>query len=1772
MPRQETIKVIIDRTDANKSLQDLKNTAQTLKKEFGSIKIGDISKEIKAQASAAKEAANAAIAQSKAEKEAQNALIAKSKAEKEAANAETARSRQRIQAINEIISQSKAEKEAANAIAAKNKADKEASNAETARQRAIRATIQTQQAASRVEQQRVRSLQQLGRYVGMVTQEQGHSLEAMRQYITGFTGMDNAVVKATGALRNSQGTFQTYTATVANADGTLHKYRYAVDESTGAVYNLDKGISSASGSMANFSSAGKQAISFLKQLVGFYGVSQSLRQAFTEMKSMSDEMIVYQKVTKATADEMEAVRKQSYESAKKYGQTPTDFLSASSEMARAGYRENATAMADLAVKTKLVGDITAEEASKFLLAVDAGYKYQGNVEKLSSVLDMANEVGNNYATSIEKISGGMTLIASLAGQVGVPVEQLIAALGTMTAVTQRSGEEMARGLRSTFLAIMGDTTTEIEEGVTVTAEQVDSMTKALQHYAPEVVNAAKATGKLINPMEAIAALAKGYKEGLFSQEELFKISKDVAGQRYYNAFAALVENYDTMYQDMLEVERNAAGSADAEIAVLTNSWTTKLNQLKTTWTEMVNDSITEGFIKDLIDGATAALNFAGSLENLAMMAGGAVVAFKALKSAIKAYSAIRKAEEAGEAVSGFSRLGAGVSALTAGVSAAVAIAGAIKSAHEDYVRKLQEAAQQAVEEAQNEMQKSASLQDIIIRYEAVWADGTVEASEVEELQTLQEDLNTLLGDQATAIDLVNGGYNEMIRLLGDAKTAQEEVSQAAIDAAYQKAFAAFALTDLIKDPLVSGNHTGINFGRVSPFAAALSRAMLNVNGLTDYYGFKPNADGASLELAIFKPDTIEGMLDFYRATMEMIDYINGYRDESGKTLSEIDPNMYGNILYILDQMEENAKVAYALRESLNRRQNGIVEAAEEADDALGQMSDGAEEAAAAIETIGNATDRLMNSINNATNAKKAFDEAMKSTKADGMNAYISAYETLQKEINEGRVNSTAFYASARMLLGEEAFAATGGISANVLAAMNNVQEGAIASIADAYKIINQKYVDQNGTEIQGWGIYELLKLMPEYQGRLTDAQGHAYIPNMDEEAIAAISRAFSGLSSDVIIQWLNAFDQYDVNGATTSDVEEALRSGEEAAREGLDEVATASATAAQALNNLTRAAVRSNNTRESFLNGKWNGIDATGRDLTGTFFWNMYDTWANSPYNLIDPAYGTQGLQMQGFDIIKEFLDAGGDAAIALEHLGMTWSDISERFSRYGAPTCESETASWLQNWINDTMGIGGFTITLHADTDEAIDEVDDAVDEINNRSATIDVDAKVKPNGLASIGGIFGNLFSGVRLASGTSNFSGGAALVNDGAGPELIVDRGRAFVAGGGKPSIVALHKGAKVFTAGQTRNILDRSGIPAYADGTNNGGISTFFDVVTTSVNDILSSLFPQNITPAPSEDNSSSTNSSNNGNGGNDGNSGSTTDTESFNKLKDLIEYIFNRIEKALNEQIQIIDDQITALQDERERQKQQNELEEKQKAVADAQKDLQDALNDRTVRYLGEDGQWHWGADQRKVQSAQEALDQAKQDLADYEDEMAFNAQIQALEDQKQNMQDEFNDMKDTWQEILDAVNTPTGDIQELINNLLKNGSDTEKKAAEFIQKLLLNSAFPNGIFSGNYQEALTNIANAGHGNPIMPGEATATLASLIATPGTWAENSGDLSQMWSKSAGVTPGLGGGGGVYSYGGTNYNYYIDGMKLGADQMNRPLSEIMRDLTVYTNATVH
>ena len=429
------------------------------------------------------------------------------------------------------------------------------------------------------------------------------AMQSRIEDLTGVSGLSGKSAKESAAV---------FEKAYLDASGKVQKSTAQAAQSVKSVGTAAKETSGFADLMGD--SFGRVAAKMaLWQVMGnaIAGLKRSFTEALETMKDVDDEMVTIRKVTGATTEELNKIEKQAYETASAYGVAADEYLNSVANFSRAGYGEQASALAELATKTQIVGDTDAETAQQFLLSMDAAYKYQGSIEQLTKVLDGANEIDNNYATSIEKIAEGLGKVAPIAAQAHVGADELTAAIGTITAVTQRSGTEAATALRALFLNIIGDTKTEIDEGVTWTTGEIAGLRDVIKIYAKDAYDAAQATGSVINPMKAIAGLAQSMKDGLLTEQQLMEMVSDIGGKLRTSQLLALIQNWD-MYESMLGDYADAVGSADKEVENALDSWTRKTEILHNKWTEFISHLVETDTIKGALDQVIALVEFLDS--------------------------------------------------------------------------------------------------------------------------------------------------------------------------------------------------------------------------------------------------------------------------------------------------------------------------------------------------------------------------------------------------------------------------------------------------------------------------------------------------------------------------------------------------------------------------------------------------------------------------------------------------------------------------------------------------------------------------------------------------------------------------------------------------------------------------------------------------------------------------------------------------------------------------------------------------------------------------------------------------------------------------------------------------------------------------------------------------------------------------------------------------------------------------------------------------------
>lgn len=1288
---------------------------------------------------------------------------------------------------------------------------------------------------------------------------------------------------------------------------------------------------------------------------GIAAVKTSFVEALSTMKEVDSELATVRKVTGMTKDEMDALGESAYSTASKYGVAANEYLQNVSTFARAGYKEAAQGLGELAIKTQLVGDTDQETAAQFLLSADAAWKYHGNVEKLSLALDEANTIDNNYATSIQKIAEGLPIVANVASMAGMSMEETMAMLGTITATTQESGTKAATAARALILNILGDTTTEISDGVTATEESVQSLSGILQKYAPDVVAAAEATGKLINPMEAIEALSKAAKDGLISEADLMTIVSALGGKLRTNQLLALLENFD-MYKSMMEDMSTAAGSADDELGVMLDTWESKANILKNTWTEFVSHIADTEAIKaglDIVIGLVEVLD--SGFGKFAVTVAGTTVAVALLSKGIVALE------------TGITALALSQGPLAAGVTTTAAAFKVLTGA--------------------------------MLANPLFWVAGGTAA--IYSIVKLASDLNVTYEEQVQIVkelsqeydDLYGSGseYDDLIKRANDL-TEAEKNRLAVLEA--EK----LAMEDLIKmEKQRAANKFQEDWDRQTGNAVTKS----NFGGLLNY-----NTEGQK-KLAVLK-DNVDWLSQSYQnGTISQADYrrglgelINTYKD-TADTIRDYKNNnveLSDSMLAFLDAYDFAAILLSEFADTAGAASDTTTDTA----DALDSVAESADAATQAVERYNNALSSLTDREEAANDIQSKFKQALKDFQ-DGklgsieLGKFLDTYipDDVKREFNYNIQDMMEWAMSGnvgRILNSDDMF----GEFYDVIE--ENVDNGTLDGIVT---------MDDQGV-IRAISSYKELAEALQMTEAQAEALGHGlsnymngvfYTGEEAQQIVGDVGKVLSTSFSEGTAS-LSDFTQAlaEITGANTSTelsgvFEGLMRAG------ALDWKTILGAGSMEEAMQIIN----------SYLYSMDKGVDELSQNPADVKI-NFDADEAMAGLNDLK----TKKKQVEGPAEVQATVTGAAEAEQQLGDVKQAKDaasgDVESGVDASGAAEAASELRG-VGDAANEIPDSKQIHVSVRDNASGVLNAIYSRLASIRSKTVTITtIEKKYKQT--ASGARIPTN-------AGGTQNSPGGRAVVNDGApvngsSAELIVDNGDAYIANDGKMAIVDLSPGAKVYTAKQTQDMLtgEKEEIPMHAGGTGlvrprgNGGVYGGDHSGGTGVGGSTASNTEED-DPLKREVSEKLDNIDKQielARNRNDRAKEQALQEQAAKMVRDFVQQYLNKgYSNTSNEVLDLLNrgygysddlmgelvDSLEALTDSTNA---ANKLAEKQQAVDKARQELENAKKQRTVRiYNPATGQWEWAAKADDILKAQENLEKAEKDYQDTKIEQELEA-------------------------------------------------------------------------------------------------------------------------------------------------------------------------------------
>ena len=688
----------------------------------------------------------------------------------------------------------------------------------------------------------------------------------MKGYQSKLRELENAERQGTALTAEQRREMQTLRDNIARCATELGTYRAAqstlrsdITQTTRELNEQRDAVNNVSNAAATFGDVLKaniisdvvhmglqKTLELLKSAAAYcYQVGTSFEAAMSQVEAISG----------ASASQLEQLTAKAKELGSTTKFTATEAAGAMNYMAMAGWDaeqmlSGIDGVLSLAAASGEDLGVTADIVS------DAITAFGLEADRCSHFANILAAASANANTNVALMGETFKYCAADAGSLGFSAEDTVTAIGLMASAGIK-GSQAGTALRKLFTEMSGDLTLTSEKIGDITIKTADAsgemrpfidIVKELRTEfaklnpqeqtaaAKELVGQYAQTGfkTLMNASEeafekltyaiencdgAAASMAKTMQENLAGQVTIFQSALEGLGISVYDKFGGALRDTVAIFTDCISDMTDSVedGELDESISRLADSF-------KSAATELA------GFASDnlpgFIDGIANALDFVITFRNEIAGVVTTFVTFKATMSGAKfitdflrsvkslatsfgilktATNAATVAQEANNIAVSANPYMAVISVISLLVGAFVTLSGHIDTAT-DKIEKLHQSSKEYISAAEESKKAADNIRDLAKEY----ADLKIAAEQTDEvkerLKEIQDLLLTSYGTEANQLDLVNGKYQEQIKLLDE--LAEKKNGDAKSDAivAYNDLMTAEELESTIKTEY--GNMSG----------------------------------------------------------------------------------------------------------------------------------------------------------------------------------------------------------------------------------------------------------------------------------------------------------------------------------------------------------------------------------------------------------------------------------------------------------------------------------------------------------------------------------------------------------------------------------------------------------------------------------------------------------------------------------------------------------------------------------------------------------------------------------------------------------------------------------------------------------------------------------------------------------------------------------------------------------------------------------------------------
>lgn len=346
----------------------------------------------------------------------------------------------------------------------------------------------------------------------------------------------------------------------------------------------------------------------ISQFVGVYGILQKgkdvAKQMVNSVREVDTAMTDLRKVSEAPEADIQNYFSQAAQTAKEYGATITDVISATADWNKMEYSlPDSAELARVSTLYKNVGDnMSIESASSSLISTLKGFDYAAS--DAESIVDKFNEVSNNFSIGSDGLGEALKRSASTLSAGGNTLDESIGLITAANSVVQ--DESVVGTAFKTISMRIRNTSTDLKNASLDSDGMVESTAKLReQMIALSGVDIMQNDNTFKSTYSILEGLAEKWQD--LSDTQRASVTDLIAGKNQGQVMSALMKNWD-IADAAKNASINSKGSAAEEQSKYVQSIQYSMDRAKASFEELSHATMSSDFLKGFVDAGNGAIN------------------------------------------------------------------------------------------------------------------------------------------------------------------------------------------------------------------------------------------------------------------------------------------------------------------------------------------------------------------------------------------------------------------------------------------------------------------------------------------------------------------------------------------------------------------------------------------------------------------------------------------------------------------------------------------------------------------------------------------------------------------------------------------------------------------------------------------------------------------------------------------------------------------------------------------------------------------------------------------------------------------------------------------------------------------------------------------------------------------------------------------------------------------------------------------------------------